>query len=160
MSRKRGKRGKPRKRGTARQGGPRLTTPEGDPLVVARARYKHRAGEEIRRRLEAADDFGPAEELKPGSEAAVIFPWYETDPEAPPVMEPMSRRVLAMIGLTPTELEIETMSRRRRRACRQRLAQLVGDQIELLGMETQSMERAAREAGPGPNRSRWTCRRR
>jgi len=149
MSRKRRQRQRstPPKQST---GVPRLVTPEGDPLVFASADYRHTAPDEIRRILSQADDFGLDDDLQPAPDGSIQFPWFETHPGAPPLAEPLSRRILATLTLTPTTLTMETISRRRRRACRRRLEQLLGDQIHLVGMETRSMEQALREPPSRP----------
>jgi hypothetical protein len=72
--------------------------------------------------------------------------WYETRPEAVPPRDPMSRRILAVLTLTPERLTVETMSRRRRRTCQRRLEGLLGERIELVGMETKPIEEVVRES--------------
>lgn len=138
---KRSKRsGKPR--------GPRLTTPEGDPLVFTKAFYRHSALAEIRRRLQAADDFGDAEELAPGGDGTFQLSWLETEPGAGRM--PIGQRVLATLTVTPRRLTVETVSRERLSACCQRLEALLGARIRLEGRETHSLADAVRGPGPRP----------
>jgi len=105
---------------------------------------------EIRDRLREADDFDWDESLEPGPDGSFQVVWLETDADAPRLPEPLSRRILATLSLTPTTLEVETISRRRRRACRRRLESLLGDRIQLVGMETKAAEQALREPRPQP----------
>ncbi len=120
---------------------PRLVTPEGDALVLARALYHHRALAEISQRLREADDFGWDESLEPDAEGSIQLAWYETPRTAGPP-DHFGRRILAILTLTPTTLEVETMSRPRRRACRRRLAELLGDRIQLVKVGTKTIEEA------------------
>jgi hypothetical protein len=129
---------------------PQLVTPEGDPFLFASARYQHTSPQEIRRILSQASDFGLDDNLPPTPDGSVQFCWLEADSGAPALAEPLDRRILATLTLTPTTLTVETISRRRRRACRHRLEQLLGDRIQLLDMATRSAEQALREAGPLP----------
>jgi Antitoxin Xre/MbcA/ParS C-terminal toxin-binding domain len=145
MSKKRGRRQQRSSRPRQRSGGPQLVTPEGDPLLLARAGYLHSAADEIRRILSQAGDFGLDDNVQPAPDGSVQFPWFETDNNAAPLAEPLSRRILATLTLTATTLTLDTVSRRRRRACRRRLEQLLGDRIHLVSMETTPMEQAVRE---------------
>ena len=147
MTKRRRRGGKPRGRGTER-GGPQLTTPEGDPLVFARAFYRHNALEEIRRRLQAAEDFGGDEELEVGPDGTFQVSWLETKADAQPM--PLGQRVLATVTVTPRRLAVETVSRQRRHACSRRLEQVLGAHIQREGVETKSMAEALREPGPPP----------
>ena len=120
--------------------GPALVTPEGDPLVFARARYAPTAGvtdpqaamDEIAHLLAQARDFGEGDEAALDTGTVVQFPWFETAPGAKPPPDPISRRVLAMVTLTDDEVEIETMSRQRMVRCRRRLEDLLGSRIRLI----------------------------
>ena len=118
---------------------PHLVTPEGDPVVFATATYTHAAWDEIRRILREADDFDLDDEAKPAPDGSIQFAWFETRPGAAPPAEPLDRRILATLTLTPALLKVETTSRRRRRACHRRLEALLGDRISLAGMETKSV---------------------
>ena len=133
---------------------PRLLTPEGDTMVFASALYRHDALDEIRDRLRKADDFDWDESLEPGPDGSFQVIWLETGPDTPSLPDPLSRRILATLTLTPATLEVETISRRRRRACLRRLEALLGDHIDLLGVETKAVDQALREpapqAGPEP----------
>lgn len=126
------------------RGIPRLQTPEGDALVLAKALYRHRALGEISQRLREADDFGWHESPEPDAEGSIQIDWYET-PRAVRPRDHFGRRVLAILTLTPTTLEVETMSRQRRRACRRRLAEILGDRIQLVKVETRTVEEALAE---------------
>jgi len=130
--------------------GIRLTTPEGDDFVFAKATYQHAAPEQIRQVLQRADDFGIDDELQPDPAGSYNFPWLETTPKrSRPV--PIGQRVLAQLTLTPTTLEIDAMSLRRLNACRRRLERLLGDRIRLVGTEVKDMEQAPpRTRGPRP----------
>lgn len=132
----------------SRREGPRLTTPEGDPLVFTKAFYRHNALAEIRRRLQAADDFGDAEELEPGGDGTFHLSWLETELGAG--RQPLGQRVLATLTVTPRRLTVETVSRERLTACCQRLEALLGARIQLEGRETQSLADALRGPGPRP----------
>ncbi len=125
-------------------------TPEGDPLVFANAAYSHTASDEVRRILGQAEDFDLDSELQPAPDGSIQFSWFETRPHATPLAEPLSRRILATLTLTPTTLKIETISRRRRRACRRRLEALLGERIYLASVETKPIGDALREPGSGP----------
>ncbi|HET89638.1 MAG TPA: DUF2384 domain-containing protein [Chloroflexi bacterium] len=115
----------------------RLTTPEGDSVVLTSARYRHAAQQEIRSTLQAADDFGLDDDLASESDGPFHFPWYETRPDAPPTFAPIGRRILAQLTLTPTALRVKAPSRRRLTDCRRRLEQLLGDRIELVEIKTE-----------------------
>jgi hypothetical protein len=130
--------------------GPRLTTPEGARMVFASALYHHDALDEIRQRLREAGDFDWDESLESGPDSSFHVIWLEIDPGATSPPDPLSRRILATLTLTPTTLEVETISRQRRRACRQRLKSLLGDQIHFVGMETKSAAQALREPPSQP----------
>ena len=119
-------------------------------MVFASALYHHDALDEIRQRLREADDFDWDESLEPGPDSSFQVVWLETDPSAASPPDPLSRRILASLVLTPTTLEVETTSRQRRRACRQRLKSLLGDQIHFAGMETKGAAQALREPPSQP----------
>jgi hypothetical protein len=150
MAKRRRRSGKPRGRGPA-QGtarGPTLTTPEGDPLVLAKAFYRHQAPDEIRHRLQEAEDFGGDEELEPGPDGTFQVSWLETEAGAQPM--PLGQRVLATVTVTPRRLMVETVSRQRRSACCRRLEQMLGEHIQREGVETKPLAEALREPGPPP----------
>jgi hypothetical protein len=157
MSKKRRQRQRGPRKPARRQpiaSGPRLVTPEGDPLVLASVDYAHDAPEEIRRILSQAPDFGLDDDIQASPDGSIGFPWYEMDPGASPLAEPLDRRILATLTLTPTTLRVETLSRRRRRRVRRRLQGLLGDHIQLIGMESQTvvqvLEEPALEPAPEP----------
>ena len=129
---------------------PRLTTPEGDPLIFASCQYRHTSLEEIHRILKQTNDLGLDDDLKPAPDGSIQFPWLEMDPDAPPLPEPIERRVLAMLTLSPATLVVETISRQRLRACRRRLEQLLGDRIRHTGTRTRTPDQALREPAPPP----------
>jgi len=132
-------------------GGIHLTTPEGDEIVFASARYQHAALEEMRSILQQAEDFGLDDDLEPEADleahatGSFHFPWYETRPDAPGLFAPIGRRILANVTLTPRTLEVEATSYRRLDDCRQRLEQLMGDRISLVETKAKSIDRALRE---------------
>lgn len=160
MSKRRTRDGGRRPRGTRRPlrsrrppGGPRITTPEGDDIVFASARYRHDALLDIVAILGELDDFGLKDQLEDESgtaaeaEGSFEFPWFETRPGAPkPVM--IGHRVLAHVTLTPETLEVEAPSVRRLADCRERLEQLLGDRIRLVETRALSPEEALRERPP------------
>ena len=114
-------------------------------MVMATAIYHHNALDEILPRLREANDFDWDESREPGPDGDFQVVWLETEPGAAPLTAPLDRRILAMLTLTPTTLAMETISRWRRRACRRRLKQLLGDHILLEDMETKSMQDVLRE---------------
>ena len=114
-------------------------------MVVANALYRHDALDEIRQRLREANDFEWDEDLEPDPEGAFQVAWLETGSRAEASPAGLGRRVLATLALTPTTLQVETVSQRRRRACRRRLERLLGDRIHLATLETKPMEEAVRE---------------
>jgi hypothetical protein len=137
--------------------GPTLVTPEGDPLVFVRARYRlcDRPGDErspmdeIARLLDRAEDFGVGNEVDAEpDEETLQFPWYETAPGAKPPQDSMDRRVLAMVTLTPNELEIETMSQQRMARCRRRLEDLLGALIHHAETTTKTVAQVLAEPPP------------
>lgn len=119
-------------------------------MVLASALYRHDALDEIRRRLRDAEDFDWDESLSPKAEDTWQVAWLETKPGAASLPAPLGRRILATLTLTPTTLKVETISRRRRRACRRRLHQLLGNRIQLQDMESERAEGAGRKPGTGP----------
>lgn len=132
---------------------PRLTTPEGDDVVFASARYRHEALRDIVAILGALDDFGLKDQLEEESGAATQaegtfeFPWYETRPGAPKPVA-IGRRVLAHVTLTPETLAVEAPSHRRLADCRERLEGVLGDRIRLVETRALSPEEALRERPP------------
>jgi hypothetical protein len=137
---KRARRSKPR--------GPQLTTPEGDPLVFTKAFYRHNALDGIRRRLQAAGDFGDAEDLEPGGDGTFQVSWLESEPGLGRML--LGQRVLAAVTVTPRRLTVETVSRERLSGCCQRLEALLGARIQLEGREIHSPADVARGPGPRP----------
>jgi hypothetical protein len=136
--------------------GPTLVTPEGDPLVFARARYtltaaiegRQAAMAEIAELLAQEEDFGEGNEVEVESDTMLQFPWYETDPGAKPTQDPMDRRILAIVTLKAEELEVETMSRRRMARCRGRLEDLLRTRIRLAETTTRSAAEMLAEPPP------------
>jgi hypothetical protein len=125
-------------------------TPEGDPVVFATATYTHAAWDEIRRIVGKAEDFDLDDQSEPTTGGSVQFSWFETRTSAAPPAEPLDRRILATLTLTPAILKVEATSRRRRRACHRRLESLLGDRISLAGMDTKSVEEMLLEPSRGP----------
>ena len=132
-----------------RRGDPvRLVTPEGDALVFVTAQYQHADMAAIRHILSQAADFDLNDDLEPEPDGALQFGWYETDPGARPTSPPLGRRVLAHLTLTPTTLEVETMSEERLENCVRRLEELVGDRIHLVQTRRKSVEQMLQEEPP------------
>lgn len=135
-------------------GGLRITTPEGDELVIATVRYRVDDALAAGVLLQAQDDFDLTrdpdylDEWDPEGDEALDFVWLETRPGAPDLAPPLGRRVLASITLTGTTLEAEAMSQRRLNACHQRLEDLLSDGIRLLETRTRTMEQAMSESEP------------
>jgi len=141
---------------------PRFTTPEGDDVVFATARYRHDALGDILAILGEFDEFGLKDELGPeveaklraeadgefSDEARFEFPWFETRPEAPEPAAPIVRRVLASVTLMEETLEVDAPSCRRLADCRQRLEELLGDRIRLVETRALSPEEALRQGPP------------
>jgi len=150
MSKKRRKRHDRSRKVKSRRpaGGIQLVTPEGDALVFTSAHHQHAALEEIRQILKQADDFGLDDDLEPEPDGSLHFAWFETLPEARTLHAPIGRRVLATLTLTPTTLEVEAMSQQRLDNCCQRLEQLLGDRIHLVGTKVKSVSQALRESKP------------
>jgi len=148
---------------------PHLTTPEGDEIVFASARYRHAALGDILEILRELDDFGLKDQLEGESSAGAArvgpfeFPWLESSPEAPEPVGLIGRRVLAHVTLTPETLEVEAPSHRRLAACRERLEQLLGDRLRLVETRALSPEEALRQSPPSepgesfvPRRRSWS----
>jgi len=155
MSRKRRKRRSEKRRRSPKPAAsrrpasmPRFVTHEGDALVFVTAHYQHADMEAIRQTLGQADDFGLDDDLEPGPDGALQFGWYETGPGARPMPSPLERRVLAMLMLAPTTLEVEAMSEKRLKNCHRRLEALLGDRIQLVRTQTKSVEEVLREEPP------------
>jgi hypothetical protein len=140
----------PRHRTTPRRppGRPILVTPEGDLVVFCSAQYRHAAMEEIWQILRPEADFDLDDDLEPGPDGALQFEWYETEPGMPPPSDPLERRILATLTLTPATLEVETMSEQRLDRFRRRLEGLLGDRVYLAHTRTQSVEQALAEGPP------------
>ena len=139
---------KPAAQPRPRAGGIRLTTPEGDEIVLASAHYRHAAPEDILSILQGADDFGLGDDVEPEPDGTFHFPWYETRPDAPAHFPSIGQRVLASLTLTPTALEVDAPSRRRLDDCQERLAQLLKDRITLVETKVQNVDEALRERKP------------
>ena len=129
-------------------GGIQLVTPEGDALIFTSAHYQHTAQEEILRILGQASEYGIDDDLEPEPDGSFRFPWFETRPGARSLHAPIGRRVLANLTLTPTTLEVEATSHRRLDDCRQRLEQLLGDRIRLVGTKAKEVDQVLREGKP------------
>ncbi|TEU13932.1 MAG: DUF2384 domain-containing protein [Anaerolineales bacterium] len=127
-----------------------MVTPEGDALVFTNAHYQHTAPDEIRQILKKAGDFSIDDDLEPEPDGSLHFAWFETRPEARSLHAPIGRRVLANLTLNPTTLEVEAMSQQRLDNCCQRLEQLLGDRIHLVGTKAKSVSQALRESKPRP----------
>ena len=151
MSKKRRKR-RDRSRKPARSrrpaGGIQLVTPEGDALVFTNAHYQHAALEEIRQILKKAGDFGIDDDTEPEPDGSLHFAWFETRLGTRSLFAPVGRRILANLTLTPMALEVEAMSQQRLDDCCQRLEQLLGDRIHLVGTKAKSVSQALRESKP------------
>jgi hypothetical protein len=149
MSKRRRKRQRRSKKSIPRRPaprGPKVVTPEGDPLVFTSAQYQHTAPEKVREILSQADDFGLDDELEAQADGSLQFPWFETRLESPSLNEPiLGQRILANLTLTPTTLEVEAVSQRRLDDCCRRLEQLLGEHIRLVGTEAKEVGRALRE---------------
>jgi len=130
------------------RGRPHLVTPEGDAVVFVTARYQHGDMAAIRQILSQAVDFDLDDDLEPGPDGELQGGWYETDPGARPMPPPGGRRVLAVLTLTPTTLEVETMSEERLENCRRRLDELLGDRIRLMETRRKSVNQALQEEPP------------
>lgn len=152
MSKKRRKRRDRSRKVKSRRpvGGIQLVTPEGDALVLTNAHYQHTAPDEIRQILKQAGDFSIDDDLEPEPDGSLHFAWFETRPEARSLHAPIGRRVLANLTLNPTTLEVEAMSQQRLDNCCQRLEQLLGDRIHLVGTKAKSVSQALRESKPRP----------
>jgi len=164
MSKKRHRRHRSHKRLTTPAGparGPQLVTHEGDPLLFASTQYRHTSLEEIRQALKETDDFGLDDDLEPGPDGSITFPWLETpSPQpspwegegapmgAPSAPAPLGQRALATLTLTPTALTVEAMSRPRLVACQRRLESLLGDLIHFAGSETKTPAQVLGETEP------------
>ena len=151
MSRKRRRRYSPkRQRKSTRRpaGGPRLETPEGDPLLFARALYRHNALTEIRHQLRDALDFDGAEDNDLAPDGSFQASWLQTEDGAIPPTDPLSRRILATVTVTSSALELETLSRQRMVACRKRLEGLLGTRIRHVGTKTKTPQQVLREPPP------------
>ena len=150
MSKKRRKRRSRSRKVRCRRpaGGIQLVTSEGDALVFTNAHYQHAALEEIRQILKKAGDFGIDDDLEPEPDGSLHFAWFETRSGTRSLFAPIGRRVLANLTLTPTTLELEAMSQQRLDDCCQRLEQLLGDRIHLVGTKTKSVGQALRESKP------------
>ena len=130
-------------------GGIQLVTPEGTPLVFARARYRHADPEGIRQLLSSAEDFNAPGPEEMGLEQQT-FGWLQTKP-IPGVSDPaLGYRVLASLTLTPTTLEIEAMSEQRLAGCRKRLEELLGERIRLEETSVRSVAQALDKRAPQP----------
>ncbi len=129
-------------------GSPTLVTPEGDPLLLCSALYRHTGMREAQQILALADDFDLGDTPEPGPDGVLQFGWYEAGPGTRPLPVPLGRRVLATLTLTPDTIEVETMSAQRLMRCRRRLKRLLGDRIHLLRTQTRSVEQALAQEPP------------
>jgi hypothetical protein len=129
----------------SRIAGPQLVTPEGDPVVEATASYQHAALKEIQQRLDAARDFDRDRQAERAADGSLEFIWLETGASRPRQAAPMGERILAMLSLTPTTLEVTTISRQRLARCQRRLAQLLGTHIRLACSSFKTVEEMLRE---------------
>ena len=127
---------------------PLITTPEGDPMVFAHAFYRHDAVTDLYQRLVKAVDFDCDE--VPGPDGSFQVAWLEVDAGAPELPPAMEQRILATLNVTPTALEVETISRARRQACQRRLTELLGDRIEFVATRTKTIDQVLREPSPEP----------
>lgn len=151
MSKKRRKRrSRSRKPAKSRRpaGGVQLVTSEGDALVFTNAHYQHAALEDIRQVLKQTGEFGIDDDLEPEPDGSLRFAWFETRPGTRSLFAPLGQRILANLTLTPTTLEVEAMSQQRLDDCCQRLEQLLGDRIRLVGTEAKGVGQALRESKP------------
>lgn len=128
-------------------GGVQLVTPEGDTLTFTSAHFEHNALAEIRAILQNADDFGLDEDLEIEPDGSLQFPWYESSSDAN-TFQPIGRRVLATLFLTPDTLKVEAMSERRVNNCCRRLEELLGDHIRFVETTTKSVDEALQESEP------------
>jgi len=129
---------------------PRLVTPEGDPMVFARALYRHAGLAEIRRRLKAAGDFDWDESTGAGPGGLFEMTWIEVDPGAAPQAASLGQRILAALTLNSSTLAVHTVSRQRLAACGQRLEELLGDCIHLAGTDFRTAEDVLQEPSLQP----------
>jgi hypothetical protein len=81
-------------------------------------------------------------------QAQQSFGWRQTKsiPGVPDMA--VGQRILAGLTLTPTTLEIETMSEQRLVNCRKRLEELLGDRIRLEATSVRSAAQALSERAP------------
>jgi hypothetical protein len=124
-----------------------LVNPEGDAVVFVTAHYRHTDMAAIRGALGQADDFDL--DVEPGPDGTLQAGWYETDPRARSISSSLGRRVLAVLTLTPTTLEVETMSEERLKSCRRRLEALLGDRIDLVETRRKGVDQLLHEE-PSP----------
>ena len=127
--------------------GIRLVTSEGAPLVFASASYRHADLIGIRQLLDAQADFDShdTEETTQGSRS---YTWLQSEGASSLYGPAVGRRILATLTLTPTTLDIETMSEERLADCRKRLENLFGDRIHLDTSTARSVAQALRETPP------------
>jgi hypothetical protein len=131
---------RPRKRRPSPRG-PTLVTPEGDPIALCTALYRHSRAGELSHTLAQAGDFEPADD-EPSPEGLLSFAWYGPEPPSRPHPAPLGRSVLAVLTLGPEALQIQAMSERRLARCRRRIEGLAGDRLHLLRTEVESVEQA------------------
>jgi len=104
--------------------------------------------EEIRQILTQADDFGLEDDRPPQPNGSWFFPWLEPRSGIRRFLPLFGQRILANLTLTPRSLEVEAMSPRRLDACCQRLEQLLGERIRLVGTRKGSTDQALRKRKP------------
>lgn len=149
MGKKRPKRRTPSRRPAASRrpvGGIQLVTPEGDAVVFTSARYQHNAPEEIHQILKQTDDFDADDTW--GPDGSLGLTWFETRSGVPSLFQPVGRRILANLTLTPSSLEVGANSQQRMNDCCERLEQLLGARIHLVQTGAKSLLEALSEPRP------------
>ena len=118
---------------------PEILSPEGDPFLAARAHYRVSDASEVRRRLEAAEEFQADEE-------ATEFTWTEPGDGLLTAL-PGARRILGSVRLAAEGLVLECSSERRLERGRRVLEALLGEAIVHRADTVQDPFQAAEEAG-------------
>ena len=115
--------------------------------MFASASYRHADLDSVRQVLDVAADFDShdADEADQPSHAYV---WLQSEGASSLYAPAVGRRILATLTLTPTTLDIETMSEERLTDCRKRLENLLGDRIKLNKSAARSVAQALRETPP------------
>ena len=127
--------------------GIRLVTSEGAPLVFASASFRHTDLDGIRQVLDAAADFD-SHDTDEADQPSQSYIWLQSEGASSLYAPAVGRRILATLTLTPTTLDIETMSEERLTDCRKRLENLLGDRIQLNKSAARSVAQALRETPP------------